>query len=113
MGANRARRGGMSADLLTNGYPATRSPCVAEMAAGISEKPPAYHVGTEYVLYMVEIEREIGQPWTGEAIPAGPGKARCALDLAPCCPYRFADPEMDAIFDPRGRTACLQCALGK
>jgi hypothetical protein len=52
----------MSADLLTNGYPATRSPCVAEMAAGISEKPPAYHVGTEYVLYMVEIEREIGQP---------------------------------------------------
>jgi hypothetical protein len=33
---------------------------VAEMAADISEKPFLHHVGTEYVLYMVEIEREIG-----------------------------------------------------
>jgi hypothetical protein len=87
----------MSADLLTNGYPATRSPCVAEMAAGISEKPPAYHVGTEYVLYMVEIEREIGQPWTGEAIPAGPGKARCALDLMRPRLYTCGHPEMDVV----------------
>jgi hypothetical protein len=83
------------------------------MAVGISEKALAYHVGTEYVLYMVEIEREIGQTRGDEPIPADPGEARCALDLAPCCPYRFADPEMDAIFDPRGRAACLQCALGK
>jgi hypothetical protein len=86
---------------------------VAEMAADISEKPFLHHVGTEYVLYMVEIEREIGHLRGSEVIFVDPGKTCCALDLVSCCPYRFADPEMDAIFDPRGRAACLQCALGK
>lgn len=62
---------------------------------------------------MVEIEGKIEHPHGDEAILAASGKARCTLDLAPCCPYRFANPEMDAIFDPRGRAACLQCALGK
>lgn len=62
---------------------------------------------------MVEIEGKIEHPHGDEAILAAAGKARCTLDLAPCCPYRFANPEMDAIFDPPRPRSVLAVCVGE
>jgi len=57
---SRFRRNGISANLLTNGYPGTSRTIPRTHFGGLGGKPFLHHVGTECVLYMVEIEREIG-----------------------------------------------------